>query len=727
MNFTNDAKKAEVFVEMRRERILLIEDHPVNRTIVKNLLADQYDVAETENGHAALRFLQKEYQSIDGIILDLVMPVMDGMTFLRAFSKIEAYSNIPVVVTTAAHEEQQEQECLLLGAWDFIRKPVNGTLLKLRLGNVLGRSQNVQTKKIRHMAEHDPLTELYNRSHFLSLARELLDTQGANQSFVLLHLDIKRFRLVNTLFGTVAGDELLRFIAEQLTNLLNDIPYAFCGRMEADAFGVCAPLSNVKIHDIASRIQALLASYKPNYYLEPAFGVYRIEDRTLPVETMYDHAAEAAMLVKDTYQSPIAFYQSTMSEAAILEQRIMSEAQAALDAEQFEVYFQPKYDLALKCPYGAEALARWEHPTRGMISPGIFVPIFEKNGFIAKLDFYIWEHTCRLLRQWIDAGLKPAPVSVNISRVNLYNPRLVTIIRALVQKYSLPPSLLNLELTESAYMDNPEQMKKTAEELQKAGFLIMLDDFGSGYSSLNTLKDMPIDVLKVDMRFLPTGRNDSRSERILASVIRMAGWLDLDVIVEGVETDEQLSFLESVGCGYVQGFYFARPMPAAKYEAFIQRALSQPAVVRLRPECDKKLLELIWSAAPGLDKLFDSIMAPIAIFEYGNGICDPVRVNEAFRNAFGAVRENMRAQINTTMPPKDARQVLEAFRSAAKSKGTEQAECLRYRSAERQADYHLRLRYIQDSGNGVLLMAVFTEQANKKHPKTDPIRAPDAE
>jgi len=171
----------------------------------------------------------------------------------------------------------------------------------------------------------------------------------------------------------------------------------------------------------------------------------------------------------------------------------------------------------------------------------------------------------------------------------MYDPRLVEILRSLVRKYDLSPTLLNLELTESAYMDNPEQMKKTVAKLKRAGFLIMMDDFGSGYSSLNTLKDVPIDVLKVDMRFLPTGKNDSRSERILASVIRMAGWLDLEVIVEGVETEDQLNYLESVGCGYVQGFYFAKPMPAADYEDFIQMKVPQQTVAQLHPEHDKKL------------------------------------------------------------------------------------------------------------------------------------------
>lgn len=693
---------------MEKERILLVEDHPVNRALIVKLLSDTYEVVEMENGQAALDFLAANYRTVSGIVLDLVMPVMDGLEFLKHYSRIPAYANLPVLVTAASQDADKETECLKLGAWDFIRKPIDPALLKLRLKNIIGRSQNILSRQIRHMAEHDELTELYNRKYFLAATRRLLDETAPEQAYVLLHVDIKRFRLVNSFFGTATGDALLRFLSERLCEQFEPIPRCTLGRMEADVFCACASLSDEEIETMGAQMQSQLDNYKENYYLELSFGVYRIENRELPVEAMCDCAEEAAKLSKGSFRSPVMYYQRSMSEEAVNEQRIMSEAQAALDGGQFEVYLQPKYDLMRKCTYGAEALARWKHPARGLISPGQFIPVFEKNGFIAKLDFYIWEHTCFLLRRWTDAGLKPDPISVNISRVNMYDPRLVGILRSLVRKYDLSPALLNLELTESAYMDNLEQMKKTVAKLKRAGFLIMMDDFGSGYSSLNTLKDVPIDVLKVDMRFLPTGKNDSRSERILASVIRMAGWLDLEVIVEGVETEDQLNYLESVGCGYVQGFYFAKPMPVMDYEDFIQMKVPQQTVAQLHPEHDKKLQKLIWSSTLGLDRLLDSLMEPVAIFEFGNGICDPIRVNTAFRHAFGAVRENLRKQINTTMSPEDAQRVLEAFHTAAESKGDAQAEYLRYSFSNTRKNYRLSLRYIQDSGNGVLLMALFT-------------------
>ncbi|MEG1028019.1 MAG: EAL domain-containing protein, partial [Oscillospiraceae bacterium] len=237
----------------------------------------------------------------------------------------------------------------------------------------------------------------------------------------------------------------------------------------------------------------------------------------------------------------------------------------ALEKRQFQVHFQPKFDVKSNKPYGAEALVRWIDPEKGMIFPGDFIPIFERNGFISKLDFYVWDCVCQNISKWNSQGKTPMPVSVNVSRVNLYNPNLVDVFLELIKKYNIPAWQLNLEITESAYTQNTELVLQTTEKLQKNGFVVMMDDFGNGYSSLNILKNIPVDVLKIDTKFLPE-KNDIRAERILASVIKMAKCIGIPVIMEGVETKEQTSFLESLDCDYIQGYYFARPMPLEEYE-----------------------------------------------------------------------------------------------------------------------------------------------------------------
>ena len=245
---------------------------------------------------------------------------------------------------------------------------------------------------------------------------------------------------------------------------------------------------------------------------------------------------------------------------------IMHDMRQALEQEQFIIYFQPKFDLATDTDYGAEALVRWNHPKAGLIPPGTFIPLFEKSGFIVRLDYYMAEHVCRIIGKWCSDGIKLNPITINLSRITLLDPKLVDILLKVTKKYRVPVSLLNLEITESAYASDSDQIMAAIRMLRRAGFVTMMDDFGSGFSSLNMLKDIDVDVLKVDMNFLSGDILAGKGEIILTSVIRMAGNLGIPVIVEGVETQEQRDFLAAIGCDYVQGYYYAKPMPLEEYE-----------------------------------------------------------------------------------------------------------------------------------------------------------------
>ena len=281
---------------------------------------------------------------------------------------------------------------------------------------------------------------------------------------------------------------------------------------------------------------------------------------------MYDRANLAAKHCKGNYIRNYAFYTRQMSQEIEKEQRIVNSMKSALENHEFVVYYQPKYGLSDNQIAGAEALVRWKHPERGMISPGEFIPVFERNGFITKLDYYVWEQTCIQLRRWLDEGKQPLPISVNLSRISLYNKEVVEVICDLVDKYQIPRSLFQVELTESAYNTNPKAVQEMMQRLREEGFYILMDDFGSGYSSLNVLKDIVVDVLKMDMKFFSGDDKEGRGENIMAAVIRMAKWLNMPVVAEGVERIEQVEFLRSIGCEYVQGYYFAKPMPVEEYE-----------------------------------------------------------------------------------------------------------------------------------------------------------------
>ena len=269
------------------------------------------------------------------------------------------------------------------------------------------------------------------------------------------------------------------------------------------------------------------------------------------------------------------------------------------------------------------------HPTRGLIPPNDFIPIFESNGFISRLDFYVWDKVCQLLRKWIDHGKNPPPISVNVSRVNIYNKQFLSYMSYIIKKYDLPTYMLELELTESAYTDNPDLLLNIIKELKSLGFKIHMDDFGSGYSSLNILKDLPIDVIKIDLKFLESCDHIGRAENIIAAVVRMANWLRLPVIAEGVETKLQSDMLRSIGCSYAQGFYFAKPMPVEEYEKliFITDNVESKSLLSVP---DKQILDKIWEIDNNVNHMFNNILCGIAIYELFGDNIEIIRANDKY-------------------------------------------------------------------------------------------------
>ncbi|WP_455597015.1 EAL domain-containing protein, partial [Cloacibacillus porcorum] len=435
--------------------ILAVDDSLVNRKILSKIISGEYSVIEAENGEMAIGILRRQYSEIAAIILDIVMPVMDGYLVLERVAGDERFKNIPIIIATEKSDNESEIKALRLGAWDFVSKPYNGEIIKFRIKNAIERSQLYTLQQLRYLAEFDELTGIYNKNKFYKSTREmLLANPGAD--FVLIRFDVDRFQLINSFFGTQEGDRLLKYIAKMLSGYVSDKQPSAYGRIEADVFCLCFPSSYIAdIETSMSKIRDLVASYNLNYDIVPSCGIYYITDRGMPIEIMYDRATLAAKRCKGNYVNFYAVYDGSMSAQIVREQEITNEMSSALATGQFQIYLQPKYHIASNRPVGAEALVRWFHPQKGLIPPGDFVPVFERNGFIPKLDYYVWEEVCRLLRKWADEGRELYPISVNISRVDLYNPRLAEKVIELTEKYDLPSELLNLELTESAYTDNP--------------------------------------------------------------------------------------------------------------------------------------------------------------------------------------------------------------------------------------------------------------------------------
>ncbi len=548
----------------RRKQILIVDDVKLNRTSFSAILRDKFDILEAENGKEALEIVAKHRETIAAIILDLMMPVMDGFEFLEHFREIEEYQGIPVVVATTSDEMDNERHCLELGAWDFIPKTFHPEIIRFRIMNAVERS------KVRTL-EYDAMTGIYNEQKFFQATREMLD-EAYDEKFAFVRIDVDRFKMVNMLYGAEEGGRMICKIAQAVSEIVKKNKKGTYGRINGDIFAICVPYrGKQEVEKMVEDLRQNIKQKNEPYYLETSAGIYMIEDTSMEVTKIYDNATIAAGQCKGQYMVHKVFYSRQMSEHLMQEQRVINEMDEALAKEEFVVYFQPKYELAKMQPYGAEALVRWQKPDGTLVPPGDFIPIFEKNGFVVKLDYYVWEKVCQFIRNELDAGRDIAPISVNVSRINLYNPQFLESIIDLVETYKIPPKYLSLEITESVFSEDATVIQDAVNYLHKAGFTILMDDFGSGYSSLNILKDVNLDVLKIDMKFFSKGPSDAKARKIVEAVIKMAEALEMTVIAEGVEDKEQVDFLCELGCDYIQGYYFAKPMPLTEYQKLLDK------------------------------------------------------------------------------------------------------------------------------------------------------------
>jgi len=424
-------------------------------------------------------------------------------------------------------------------------------------------------QNLKFYTEKDILTHLPNITAFLAQAQFLID-HNRDEEYEIVRMDIDRFRVISGMFGIEEGNNLLKFIAVKIQERLDEEDeVAYC-RIASDIFAMCIPVKKYPVEEFIDSLCKAVSAYPKNYEVTLAFGRYQVtkEDREqrVPVSNLIDRAAAAQATIKGNYLLHTAFYDEKIRQHEEAESMILSDMYTALQEEQFQVFLQPKVEMGTGKIIGSEALVRWLHPKRGMISPADFIPIFEKNGFIIELDKYMIKHTCRIIRKWLDEGTVVYPVSVNLSRVNLYNTRLIQDIEDYVNEYQVPREYISFELTESAFSADNSYMKMLAAKLQTKHFKVLMDDFGSGYSSLNTLKEIPVDILKIDLKFLSAGSDNERANLIIKHVVEMANDLGLFIVVEGVENKQQVRFLLDIGCRVAQGFYYYRPITVEEYE-----------------------------------------------------------------------------------------------------------------------------------------------------------------
>lgn len=435
--------------------------------------------------------------------------------------------------------------------------------------DIKNRTQEVNDLQAeRYRATHDPLTGLYNKEFFYEKVRQRLDEQPEEQ-FILICSDIGNFKMVNDVFGTECGDRVLIRIARALHEMCK--PDQIYGRIDNDGFALLMKKSDYGEEYFQNVPQSKVYVEKDiEYPIRLYLGVYEIVQKDLPVSVMCDRAKMAIATIKENYQKRLAYYDEKLRQSVLNEQEIMGELDDAIASGQFHIYLQAQVNGQGES-HGAEALVRWIHPKKGYLPPSAFIDILEKNGAIVRLDRYIWELTCQKLREWTDEGREDMYLSVNISPKDFYFIDIYETFTSLVEQYGINPGRLHLEITETSVMTDVQQRIKIIERLQAYGFIVEMDDFGSGYSSLNMLKEIHVNVLKVDMVFLRKTTEMERSRKILRTIIALAQELGMETIVEGVETSEQLEFLKSISCDIFQGYYFAKPMEVSQFEEIYMR------------------------------------------------------------------------------------------------------------------------------------------------------------
>lgn len=493
------------------------------------------------------------------------------------------------------------------------------------------------------MEKKHPLTGLYFGSAYFAEAEAFLNKTDFGQlnstQYCMIALDIEHFGLFNQIQGKDEGNRLLVLVSEILKDYTKEHE-SVLGYLGGDNFSMVTEYNKDALRELRQSLrEKILLQHKTSGY-PPAYGIYVITEKEEPILQMYNHATVALSYVLGNYSSRCCEYNKQMDGKEEEEIRLLSEIRAGIERDEFTFYIQPQVDITQAKIVGGESLVRWIHSEKGLISPGVFVPVMESHGFIADLDMIVWKKVCKWLRSCLDRGYKPVPISVNVSRIDIFSLDVPKYIISLVEKYDVPPELLKIEITESAYAEDDDVIIEAVDRLREYGFIVMMDDFGSGYSSLNMLKSVPVDVLKMDMRFLEI--NESEEEKgvgILESVINMARQMRIPIVVEGVETIVQEALLLKMGCSYSQGFRYYRPMPLEAFEAILiddDRLdhggfwYRQAESVHLREFLDTNLFN---------DTVINNILGPAVFYEMVGKKIEITRVNNQYFELLGIPRQ----------------------------------------------------------------------------------------
>lgn len=541
----------------KKERVLIVESNPENEVALRSIIAPVYEIVTATPDEAFSIIYDKEQH-----ISTAIFYIKNALPILKKLRGTISTEKFPVLISTDIDNSSLENELLDLDVIDFVKKPFNDrrVLHRLRTAIKISRANNVIDE-----LERDELTSLLTRKAFLRKSEQFI-TNNKDKEFCIIAFDFDNFKSSNSLYGVEKCNEFLAFSAREM---MKSVPEAIAGRYGGDQYILFFEFSGKLDVDRLRRISKLILDKAPIPHQIVKMGVYAPIDTDLPLVICCDRAFLSLSGIKGKYGKDLAFFEDTLQNQLLNEQRIIETMERALEESQFQVFYQPKHETITGNIAGAEALVRWNHPEYGFMSPNQFIPLFERNGFITKLDMFVLEQVCKDIKRWEQDGLPLVPISVNISRRDFMESGCIEKQYQIVDRYKVDHNLLHMEVTESLYSENTELIISQVKKTQDMGFIIEMDDFGAGYSSLGLLSTFPLNVLKLDISFV---RNIKKNEIVIENIIKMAHRMGLLTIAEGAESFEEYKILKILGCDYIQGFYFSKPLPVREFEAYLKKS-----------------------------------------------------------------------------------------------------------------------------------------------------------
>ena len=551
------------------KNILIIEDNDINRVQLTEILAQRYALHFTRDGKEAHDVLEELQDGVALVLADFKLMKQESFELIHQMRRMKVYRHTPIVLTSEASPadyaeyEKLEETGAQEEITDFLMKPFYRSIVLKRVESLI---LLYETTNIINALEKDALTGAYTKEFFYREVQNYLK-ENPEESLYMWVSDIEGLKIINEKYGIEMGDAIIR-LQEKAREKVEG--FLFGGRIEGDKLAALVQERAVPyIEELTQK--ADMGIEFPISKVVIRNGLYRIRKHTtLMAQGMYDRAILAINRIKDTYGIYLSVYNDVLKKDILAQRQVVENAETALEKRQFVVYYQPKFDLLNGKTGGAEALVRWISPEFGFMNPGVFIPLFEKSGFIRKLDYYVWEEVCREMKEWKESGKPTVPISVNVSRRDFEDENLAEKIIGLVDSYGIEHELFHIEVTESAYSDNPEQITKTVKAFHEAGFVVELDDFGAGYSSMSALSEMDIDILKLDMSIVQ--KDNPRAEKsVLECSMKLAKMLKFKIVAEGVETNEQVERISSLGGEYIQGFFYSKPIPKDEFERYLMK------------------------------------------------------------------------------------------------------------------------------------------------------------